>query len=52
MAGNELGLKEAVISMKALQWVFGGKGQRTCCCSGHILFDLGSDESAVCGLVV
>ena len=34
-----------VMSMKAVRGVFGGKGQRTCC-SGHIPFDLDSDESA------
>lgn len=52
MARNGLGKKnKQLLSMKAAQWAFGGKGQSTCC-SGHILFDLGSDESAVCGLLM
>lgn len=39
---------DGVISIKV---VFGGKGQRTPY-SGHILFDLGSDESTDWGLVM
>lgn len=34
-----------VMSMRAVRGAFRGKGQRTCC-SGHIPFDLDSDESA------
>ena len=42
---------KTVISKIAVLWVFGGKGQRASS-SGHIPFDLDSDESAVSGLVM